>query len=165
MTIFNLNGHVIYESTAKSICEAVEEAVHNNVSLKRADLQDADLHRANLRKAYLWGANLSGAVLCGTDLQDANLQDVNLQGTNLEDTNLQGANLWWAKGITVFSGVGEYHRTCFAVHHGDHCKIQIGCFWGTQEEAQQVIRKKYGKNSTYEKFMNAACDVLMEKAA
>ena len=55
---------VIYESeTAKTVKEAVEEAVEKEVSLSKADLSEADLSEANLTRANLSEADLSRADL------------------------------------------------------------------------------------------------------
>jgi hypothetical protein len=86
----------------------------------------------------------------------------NLRGANLIGSDLSGTDLRGAKGIVSFGPVGEERRIGYAVNYSTHAMVQLGCFWGTQEEAQTAIRAKYGDNSTYEALMNAACAVVLE---
>jgi uncharacterized protein YjbI with pentapeptide repeats len=75
---------VIYSSAkAKTLRDAVIEAVAS-----RADLSDADMSGVNLS-----AADLSGADMSGVNLRDANLSGADLSGANLSDADLSGAAL------------------------------------------------------------------------
>lgn len=63
MIIQNIKNEVIYTSTAKTIKEAIEEAVN-----KGANLECAYLEGANLGGAFLKGVNLEGAFLKGAKM-------------------------------------------------------------------------------------------------
>ena len=109
----------------------------DNSKGKRANLCEADLRYANLRKADLRNANL-----CGADLY--------------------GANLRGAEGITSFGPVGNCGRIGYAVKHDAGPMVQLGCFWGTEDEAVLAINEKYGSDSAYAALVQTACRVVME---
>jgi hypothetical protein len=134
-------------------------------NLRRANLHGADLHGADLHGAYLRWANLSGANLSGADLSGADLSGADLSGADLSRANLSGADLRWAnlhgaKNIVSFGPVGDDFRIGYAVQHDDGPRVQLGCFWGTLDEACAAIATKYGDASTYEALVRAACAVL-----
>jgi hypothetical protein len=110
-----------------------------------ADLRGANLYAANLRGADLRGANLSGANMYGANLREADLREAYLSG---------------AKNIVSFGPVGEEFRIGYAVQHDDGPRVQLGCFWGTLDEACAAIATKYGDASPYEALVRAACAVL-----
>ena len=155
------------------------------VDFDGADLSEADLREAYLRGAYLSGAyligtDLRGADLIGTDLRGAYLEDAYLEGANLEGANLEGVYLYkanlsnadlenanligtdlrLANGIYSFGPVGNEKRIGYAVKHTDCVMIQLGCFWGTSDEAVLAVSKKYDKNSNYVKQIKLAVDIL-----
>jgi uncharacterized protein YjbI with pentapeptide repeats len=121
-------------------------------------------HSVKLGLAVQWAvrnkANLHGADLHEADLHEANLHGANLRGTDLHEADLHEANLHGAKSIVSFGPVGKERRIGYAVSHNDGPRIQLGCFWGTLDEACVAIAKKYGENSTYEQLARAACAVL-----
>jgi hypothetical protein len=86
--IFNIYGKLLFTSKkAKTIKEAVEEAVEEDTNLRGADLREANLWEANLRGAALWGADLRGADLRGATLWKANLRGADLRGAKSFPTN------------------------------------------------------------------------------
>jgi hypothetical protein len=130
-------------------------------NLRRADLSGVNLRRADLRGARLYGANLYGADLTGADMYGADLRGARLYGANLYGANLTGADLAMSNGILMFGPVGNVKRIGYAVkHHPNTVYVQLGCFWGTQEEAVIAIRKKYDANSSYERIVEAVCSSL-----
>src|SRR3990167_6799792 len=84
---------VLFTLDAKTIKDALENAVKGGAYLGGANLRDANLRGANLGGANLDGANLRGANLDGANLRGADLGDANLEGANLDGANLRGANL------------------------------------------------------------------------
>jgi hypothetical protein len=137
-------------------------------NLTEANLAEANLTRVNLTNADLIGAdltwtNLEGANLTRADLSDADLTNANLTGVNLGGANLYGANLTEATGIVSFGPVGYRKRIGLAVKHDDTVYVQLGCFWGTQDEAVKAIRAKYGEKSIYERFSLVACEVVLNQ--
>lgn len=101
-------------------------------------------------------ADLSGAYLSDVNLSHASLYRANLSGANLSDVNLYRANLSDAGGIVSFGPVGRGRRIGYATSAG----VQLGCFWGSLEEACAALKKKYGPNSTYEALVRAAVATL-----
>ena len=143
--------------------------------LSGADLSGANLSGAYLSRAYLPGADLSGANLSCANLSCANLSDANLSDANLSRANLYGANLSDANlsfaylsranlsgsvGVVSFGPIGKTRHIGYAVKHDAGPMIQLGCFWGTLDEASAKIRAKYGENSAYENLVRAACAAL-----
>lgn len=138
--------------------------------LSWADLQGADLYEANLQGADLQGADLRGADLQGADLERANLQGADLYGADLSGAdlygadlrgaNLRGADLQGAVGIYSFGSIGVDKRIGYAIKHADCVMVRLGCFWGTLDEAIEAVQKKYGENSTYEKQIRLAVEIL-----
>ena len=130
---------------------------------ERADLREANLYGANLSRANLYGADLREANLYGADLREANLYGANLSRANLSEAdlsradlrgaNLSGASLERAKGILQWQAPQGIKRICYSVKHDNCIMHQLGCFWGTTEEAVEAIRKKYGEGSLYEEFL------------
>ena len=156
-----------------------------DANLRDANLRDANLRDANLHGAYMHGANLHGAYMHGADLRGANLRDAKLHGADLRDANLRdaymrdaymrcadlrdanlrdaymhGADLYGAVGVISFGPIGLEHRIGYAVKHAAGPMIQLGCFWGSLDEAAAAIRAKYNENSTYENLVRAACAAL-----
>lgn len=103
---------------------------------ERADLREADLRGACLFKADLFGADLRGA-------------------------DLRGADLYGAKGILQWQSPSGFKRICYSVKHPATVMHQLGCFWGDTHEAVSAIRKKYGENSMYERYVWLAHHSLM----
>jgi hypothetical protein len=128
--------------------------------LRGANLTNANLHRANLRGADLTNTDLCGANLTSADLRRADLRRADLRGANLTNANLRGANLRGAKSIVSFGPVGVEGRIGYAIAHDDEPRVQLGCFWGTRDEAVRAIRAKYGPDSAYESLVVAACRVV-----
>ena len=78
----------IYESeTAKTLRDAVLEAVKKKADLSWANLSEADLSEADLSEANLSKANLSEANLSEADLSEADLSKANLSWANLSKAN------------------------------------------------------------------------------
>jgi hypothetical protein len=101
ITLYKTNGCVLFNSTKRTVKEAVLEAHLSGADLSRADLRWADLRGADLRRASLSGANLSGADLYGADLYGADLSGADLRRASLSKVNLRwadlrGADLRWA---------------------------------------------------------------------
>ena len=126
----------------KQILEDHKAWIADSSKGKRADLRDANLYGADLRGADLRGANLGGA--------------------NLGGAYLGGAYLSGAEGITSFGPVGNCGRIGYAVKHDAGPMVQLGCFWGTEDEAVSAINEKYGSDSAYAAFVQTACRVVME---
>ena len=149
---------------------AAGERMFCKANLRWANLSGANLSGADLNGAYLSGANLSGADLREADLSGADLNGAYLRGAYLSGANLRGADLRWAnlsganlsgaENIVSFGPVGKERRIGYAVQHDDGPRVQLGCFWGTLDEACAAIAEKYGDASTYEALVRAACAVL-----
>jgi len=111
--------------------------------------------RANLSGAYLRYANLSGVNLGGAYLRYANLS-----GADLSDANLSDANFHGARGLLQWQAPQGEKRICYSVKHDDCVMHKLGCFWGATDEAVEAIRKKYGQDSLYEKFLLIQVEAL-----
>ena len=84
----------------------------------------------------------------------------NLFGAYLTRANLSGADLSGAYGIMSFGPIGEERRIGYGVLHTDCVMFKLGCFWGATDKAVEAIRKKYGDNSTYERMVLLAAEIL-----
>jgi hypothetical protein len=155
---------ILYEGEFATIAEALESAVANGANLRSANLYGANLYGANLESANLDGANLESANLIGANLYGANLRSANLRSANLYGANLESANLVYAKAVCLFYCVGEHRRTGVAVMHDKTAMVALGCFWGTEKEAIEAIRGKYGLKTAYEQMVKAACLVIKNQA-
>lgn len=111
-------NEIIFQSSAPTIREAVEEAVRNRVSLKNANLKDADLRHANLDKADLSNANLSNAALSNASLADANLTDADLSNATADGINLLRATL---RRVHIMKG--NFTRANLKSADMESCKI------------------------------------------
>ena len=92
----------------------------------------------------------------------ANLCEADLRYANLRKADLRNANLRGAEGITSFGPVGNCGRIGYAVKHDAGPMVQLGCFWGTEDEAVLAINEKYGSDSAYAALVQTACRVVME---
>jgi hypothetical protein len=99
-------------------------------------------------------------MFCKANLRGENLHWVNLHGANLSGADLSKVDLHGVKNIVSFGPVGKERRIGYAVQHDDGPRVQLGCFWGTLDEACAAIAEKYGDASTYEALVRAACAVL-----
>ena len=111
--------------------------------------EDANFKGANLEYADFECANFEGAYF----------EDANFEGANLKDAKFEGAYFEGAKNILSFQA-GEHSRICIAVKHETEVKFKIGCYWGSMQGAILRIRKKYGRNSNYEKLVSIYNDML-----
>jgi hypothetical protein len=143
---------VLFSSkTAKTVREALIEAIAARANLAGANLAGAYLARADLADAYLAGANLAGAYLAraylarayladaylaGAYLAGANLAGAYLARAYLAGANLAGANLAGAIGIDkAMATVSEprpevpvipnIHRTLLAAVTAEGCKLDM----------------------------------------
>lgn len=124
------------------------------------DSKGKEGRQAPLAGAALFGVDFTGADLEGANLAGANLIGANLAGANLRDTYLRGADLCGAKGILQWQSPQGCRRVCYSVKHRNCVMHRLECFWGTTEEAVEAIRKKYGENSLYEKFLLLQAEAL-----
>lgn len=127
----------------------------DNKGGKIADLCGADLRRANFRKADLRKANLSWANLSG-----ANFSEANFNGANLNRANLHKADFWGSKNLIQWQSPQGKKRICYSVKHDTCVMHKLGCHWGDTEATVEAIRKKYGENSLYERYVWLACQSL-----
>lgn len=103
------NG-VIFNGNFKTLREAVEAAVSQNISLAYADLRRARLDNANLdggdfRFAVLDGATLIGANMSETDITGASLRGTDLTGVCLCESRIVDADFTGAVfGGTLLAG-------------------------------------------------------------
>jgi hypothetical protein len=89
-------GETIYNGEHKTMRDAVEHCVKNNICLNYASLNGASLHGASLNGASLHGASLDGASLNGASLNEVLLNWASLDGASLNRASLNGASLKWA---------------------------------------------------------------------
>jgi len=116
---------IIYESTlSKSICEAVIEAIKNEVSLREAYLYKADLRNADLYNADLRSANLREAYLYKADLRNANLRNADLRNADLYNADLRDADLRNADLRNV-KGINPIHNTDLRLLYDQVGKIRL----------------------------------------
>ena len=158
----NSKGKCICWSYADLRGADLSYAILRSADLNYVDLRDADLSYADLEDSYLSYVNLSGADLSYADLNGADLCRTVFRGANLSDVDLRGADLHAAKGISSFYPVGSRRRTGYAVKHANCIMIQLGCFWGSSEEAIRKVSEKYGADSSYVDFIKAAVKTLKE---
>ena len=116
--------------------------------------------KADLHGAYLRDVNLQGAYLRFVNLRYAYLRYAYLHGTDLHGAYLHGADLRGARGILQWQAPQGEKRICYSVKHDDCVMHKIECFWGTTDEALGAIRKKYGEDSLYEKFLLMQVEAL-----
>jgi hypothetical protein len=86
-------GETIYNGEHKTMRDAVEHCVKNNICLNYASLNGASLDGASLNKALLNGALLNGASLNMASLNEASLNKALLNGASLNGASLDGASL------------------------------------------------------------------------
>ncbi len=89
MEIKSIYGKVLFTSEAKTVAQALREAIP----------QGADLSGANLSGANLSGANLSGADLRRADLSGADLRRADLSGAKNIETAAMPIYAKWSVGI------------------------------------------------------------------
>jgi len=94
--IYDINGILLYSGDFESDKTCLEDAVKNNIKLKKANLRNANLRNANLRCTDLWGANLRNANLRNANLRCTDLRGADLRNANLRDADLRCADLWGA---------------------------------------------------------------------
>jgi len=152
---------VLYSSAkAKTLRDAVIEAVAggadlSDADLHSADLSSADLRSANLRDANMRGADLRSADLSGADLRSADLNGANMNGADLRCADLNGANINGDNIVSVaqisFTGHGQCGRTLIAIQTEKEIHIRCGCFDGSPDELRAWIaggEKQWAKTRT-----------------
>lgn len=147
-----------------------------------ANFRDANFRNANFRGANFRNANFRGADFRGAKFVDAKFADADFRGAkfgyadfrgaDFRGADLIGANFWYAdlrganfggaKNIITFGPVGKEFRIGY-VHIGNDNKpmILLGCHYDNADKTVEKIRKKYGDNSTYEAFVIAAVNEIL----
>lgn len=72
----------------------------------------------------------------------------------------QCADFHGVRGLLQWQAPQGERRICYSVKHDDCVMHKLGCFWGATDEAVEAIRKKYGDNSLYEKFLLMQVEAL-----
>ena len=106
---------------------------------------------------------VKAAAASGADLQGAYLQGADLQGACLQRACLQRAYLRGAKQIISFGPCPGSGRIGYIVAQNDkEPLIQLGCFWGTLEQATERIHAAYpdARGEAYIGIIKAALAVL-----
>ena len=149
------NDVLFSSAKAKSLRDAVIEAVASGANLSYANLNGANLSDSNLIRADLYGADLYGANLYGANLYCANLSGANLSGANLSGADLIDAYLNGSKIVSVaqisFTGHGQCGRTLIAIQTETAIYICCGCFAGSPDELRAWIigdEKRLAKTRT-----------------
>jgi uncharacterized protein YjbI with pentapeptide repeats len=86
-------GETIYNGKHKTMQDAVEHCVKNNICLNYASLNGASLNWASLDGASLNGASLNGASLNWASLKWASLERASLKWASLDGASLEMALL------------------------------------------------------------------------
>lgn len=146
-------GEVIHSGNFASVKDCVEDAVRKRISLAFVDLCEANLRWANLCEANLRWADLFGADLFGADLRWA----------DLGWADLRWANLLGAKGLLSWQAPTGEKRICYSVSHSNDVMHKLGYRWGNTQSTVNAIRKKYGENSMYERYVWLAHHSLMQE--
>ncbi len=162
MIIYSIKGKKIYDSKAKTIRGAIEEAVANNIDLTGADLRKANLKNASLDglkapKSCFWGANLACADMAGADLDGSDLRNTALGGaclahTSLQKTDLQGA--YFSHTILENANLGGAKISCISFFDCDlrsvgNLRDATFVHWGEEEielESPPIVIKGLPQN-------------------
>jgi uncharacterized protein YjbI with pentapeptide repeats len=104
MTIFDIFGNAIYESSAATMAETLKEAARAGVSLRKANLYKAYLRWEDFRGADMREVNLTMAIIRDTDFRDTDLRNsimrwascrfADFSGADLRDTDFRRADLY-----------------------------------------------------------------------
>jgi hypothetical protein len=116
------------------------EAILNRTRFKEADLRDADFKKASLVLAEFTGANLVDASLYRADLTNADFFGANLAGTYLDNAILGNAT-----GVRAFYGIAEWGP----LYVFSEKWIKCGCRWFTLEEAKEHWMYQEHRTETY----------------
>ena len=140
-------GEVIHSGDFELIKDCVEDAIKNEISLRRADLREANLLDANLRKADLRGADLYKANLRAADLRGADLREADLRGADLYGAELYGAELREAdlRGAYLFRA-DLRAANLFHVNLRDADLRAANLFHADLREAELFRAELYGAN-------------------
>jgi len=120
MNIKNISGEILYESQARTLKAAAEEAVAAGVDLSGANFRNACLNFAELDGAHMpgacfWGARLNGANLSdgdfrGSDFRTAILLNACMGGSDFDQTDFSGA--FFARTIIADSVLSRCRFSC-----------------------------------------------------
>jgi uncharacterized protein YjbI with pentapeptide repeats len=144
------NDVLFSSAKAKSLRDAVIEAVASGANLSYANLNGANLSDSNLIRADLYGADLYGANLYGANLISADLNGADLNGADLNGADLNGSKIVSVAQIS-FTGHGQCGRTLIAIQTETAIYICCGCFAGSPDELRAWIigdEKRLAKTRT-----------------
>ena len=79
------DNKILYEGFHRNLNQAIEYAVHHNVSLNGIDLTDSDLQHINLDGIRLSHACFKGANLSGANMSEAEFSDCDFSGSDLSN--------------------------------------------------------------------------------
>lgn len=124
----------------------------------------AFLASSNFEEALVRDSSLVGADLSYCNMEKADLRGSNFTGAKLEGTRLAGAIVELVEGLVAFGPIGCVRRMGYAVKHTNGPMVQLGCFWGSKDEAILAITKRYGEfeaGAAYIRMVEAACAAVM----
>ena len=157
------DGNVI--SSGKTVSAAMKNAVKNYSYDEpfNFDLTDFSYQEIKGIDFYFNDINdIRGSKFSDNTFINCNFVCVDFLNCDIRDTTFEYCSFEYAKNIIQFGPIGEHHRIGYAVMHDSGPMIKLGCFWGTQKEAVEEIRYKYGMKSSYEAIVKAACKQLKE---
>jgi hypothetical protein len=132
MFIKSIDGFVLYETAAKTMRRALEEAISSNIDLNGADLRKTSLRQASLdglkaKDACLWGADLTGADITMADLSGCDLRNACLENACLAHSNLTGAHLegaFFSKALLEGADLSNIRFSCASLFDCDLRLVQ-----------------------------------------
>ncbi len=124
MIIKSLSGHILYQSTLKTMRLALEECAERGIDLEGADLRRMKLSSCNLDGIKAQGASFWGSDLEGTDLGVADLYNADFRYTNLKDVCMAQSDL---RGCDMRGAY--FSRTIIEGANLENIQVSCPSFW------------------------------------
>lgn len=110
-----------------------------SMNMKGADLSGMDLSGARFLRCNMGDCNLENTYLRGASFDGCSLWNANFAGAKLSITRFYGVSL---EGLLQVSGLPSGIVTLIPTYRG--WVIQVGCWSGTLQELQELIRQNHG---------------------
>ena len=133
-------NEVIYSCEAKTIREAVQKAVKENVSLSNSDLSNSNFRNSDLRNSILRNSDFTNSDFTNSILRNSDLRNSDFRNSILTNSDLSNSDLSNSENLDKTTKLPIYCKWSHGITNGN--LIHIGCEKRTIEEWDEFFNSE-----------------------